>query len=142
MTIRESVGRSRFGGGPTRPSLPATPHRVIGIRDAPVGPLRDHLDENTIRVTKEEAMRSGLTEDDAQAVAEAALIAAAVAAHSSGRSVASSAPQAPRLRRKKDFDAETAWLAEVSQASSRSSIVPVVLRRHSSSQMNPIGRGE
>ncbi|WP_181773541.1 MAB_1171c family putative transporter [Amycolatopsis pittospori] len=117
-------------------------HRVIGIRDALVGPLRDHLDENTIRLAKGEAMRSGLTEDDAQAVGEAALIAAAVSAHSSGRSAGIPATQTPQLRREEDFDAETAWLVKVSQAYSRSSIVPAVLRRESSPQMNPTGGGE
>ncbi|MGW4832999.1 MAB_1171c family putative transporter [Amycolatopsis japonica] len=106
-------------------------HRVIGIRDALVGPLRDHLDENTIHLAKREAMRSGLTDDDAQAVAEAALIAAAVSAHSHSGSASITAPPAPRLRQEENFDAETAWLVKVSQAYRHSPIVPSVLRRQS-----------
>ncbi|MCE7010122.1 hypothetical protein LWC34_46070 [Kibdelosporangium philippinense] len=101
--------------------------RVIGIRDALVGPLRDHLDENTIHLAKQRAMRSGLTEDDAQAVAEAAVIAAAVSAHTNSKAAAPPDHRPPQLRWAQDFDAETAWLVKVSQAYHRSPIVSAIV---------------
>ncbi|TQM85509.1 hypothetical protein FHX81_8000 [Saccharothrix saharensis] len=98
-------------------------HRVIGIRDALIGPLRNHLSDTTLHLAREQALRSGLTEGDAQAVAEAAVIAAAVAAHTSGKPATADAGRPPDLRRAQDFDSETAWLVKVSRAYRRSPIV-------------------
>lgn len=126
--------------GPARPDVPVVVlrsrnsrlrHRVIGIRDALLGPLRGHLSEDTLRLAKQRAVRSGLAEDDAQAVAEAAVIAAAVSAHTGGEAAPAARP--PELRREADFDAEAAWLVKVSRAYRRSPVVHAVLEQLSPS---------
>ncbi|MCG8927345.1 MAB_1171c family putative transporter [Lentzea sp. CC55] len=106
--------------------------RVIGIRDVLVGPLHGHLCESTVQLARAHAVRSGLSEDDAQAVAEATAIAAAVSSRISGGAGPVPAVRSPELRRAPDFDAETAWLVKVSQAYRRSPVVPAVLKQLSS----------
>jgi len=99
--------------------------RVIGIRDALIGPLHQRLDAGVYARALGLARRGGLPADHAEAVAEAACIAAAV--HALDGDPAAT-PDPPRLRLGADLDAEASWLAKVSSAYATSPVVHAVLR--------------
>ncbi|WP_086661590.1 MAB_1171c family putative transporter [Lentzea kentuckyensis] len=82
-------------------------NRVIGIRDALIGPLRSRLDASVHEAAQASATSAGLTAEDARAHAEAACIDAALRGEPGGRPPEFFAPEP---------DEEADWLAKVSAA--------------------------
>jgi hypothetical protein len=105
--------------------------RVIGIRDALVGPLRPYLDMKIYEAALLQATLLGLPAEDAAAIAEAACIAAAAATAATGPE-ARPTPSPPPLFYGHDLDSEAVWLAKVSDAYTNSD-----LARHTASTPAP-----
>jgi len=99
-------------GEPPRGRRSRLRNRVIGIRDALIGPLRAHLSADVHDEALDRAVRSGASADEAKVAAEAACVTAALTAFRDGVTF----PRQPALTFADDLDAEAAWLARISQA--------------------------
>lgn len=89
--------------------------RVVEIRDALIGPLRDHLDPVVLDQARQLAAVHGLAEPEQSIAAEAACIAAALRSYERGEP-ARPTNQTVLTTEATDLDAEATWLASVSRA--------------------------
>ncbi|MFI0806360.1 MAB_1171c family putative transporter [Streptomyces echinatus] len=115
---RELVGDLRFFLG----------RQVIEILDGEMR-LRSHLDTDISRMTREIAAKQNITGDEAVAVAEAAQIAAALQARSTGHDVSDGHGTDLDDAANGDLDKESARLTQVAVAFSTSTVIPAVLKR-------------
>jgi uncharacterized protein DUF6545 len=100
--------------------------RVIEIRDALVGPLRDYLDPEVLDQARRLATVRGLAEPARSAAAEAACIAAALRSHAR-RELAHPGHPTVLTTEATDLDAEATWLAAISRAMRTSEVVTATL---------------
>ena len=96
--------------------------RVAEIRDAQMA-LRPYVDRRVTALATRLAGEAGLSDDDRQAVVEAAQLAAAIQAHRAGHEAREPQPTVDLHRPTGGFRGEVAWLARVADAYRGSSIV-------------------
>jgi len=114
------------GAMPWRGSHVRLLHRVIGIRDALIGPLHGRLRVEVYERAYRLGLQSGLPADEAKIMAEASCIAVALRSPPLAKPPpAEHTP--PPFTLDTGLDSEAAWLARVSQAYASSGLVDAVL---------------
>lgn len=99
--------------------------QVIEIRDGQLA-LRPYIDPGVAEAATALAWRAGLLDEEIQTTAEAAAVAAGIAAKKQGRQRAEP-PAQGAVAGGSDLNAEIAWLTKVSRAFTTSPIIPATL---------------